>query len=64
VKLRALFDHAPEHFAERMIAGLSSDSRMIKKDFAFFALAGSKAHGAQYIRDAIAQGASTVIAEG
>lgn len=64
MKLRALFDQVPERFAERMIAGLSSDSRMIKKDFAFFALAGSKAHGAHYIRDAIAHGASAVSAEG
>jgi len=64
VKLRALIESVPPLDGERMIAGLSSDSRMIKKDFAFFALAGSKAHGAHYIRDALAQGASAIIAEG
>lgn len=64
MKLRALIDHCSALYAEWTIAGLSSDSRKIKKDFAFFALAGSKAHGGTYIRDALHHGASVIIAEG
>lgn len=63
VKLRVLIDHVPSPHHDVEIEGLSSDSRLIKDHFAFFALAGSKARGGHFIKDAIQRGASVVIGE-
>lgn len=63
VKLRALIDHVPSPHHDVEIEGLSSDSRLIKDHFAFFALAGAKVRGGDFIKDAIQRGASVVIGE-
>jgi UDP-N-acetylmuramoyl-L-alanyl-D-glutamate--2,6-diaminopimelate ligase len=43
------------------IAGLSADSRRIAKGDLFFALSGSKADGAAFIKDAIGRGAAAIL---
>ncbi len=48
---------------DKTIAGLSADSRQIKKDFAFIAIPGTTADGTQFIDQAIQNGATTIIAE-
>ncbi len=63
VTLATIIDDLPTSFSDVLIKGLSSDSRAIEEGFAFFALAGSKADGAVYIKHAIERGASVVISE-
>lgn len=46
-----------------IIAGLSSDSRVIRPGFLFAALPGSKSSGDQYIEDAIQNGAVAILAQ-
>ena len=45
------------------IAGLSADSRKIKPGFLFVAIAGAKADGAHFAKQAVAAGAAAVAAE-
>ena len=45
------------------IAGLSADSRKIKSGFLFFAIAGAKADGAHFAKQAAIAGAAAVVAE-
>src|SRR5690348_14390323 len=47
--------------ADVEISGISSDSRQVKPGDLFFALAGTKADGAAYAKDAIARGAAAVV---
>ncbi|MFM8608657.1 MAG: UDP-N-acetylmuramoyl-L-alanyl-D-glutamate--2,6-diaminopimelate ligase [Hyphomicrobiales bacterium] len=63
MKLRALIDHVPSPHHNVEIEGLSSDSRLIKDHFIFFALAGTKARGADFIKDAIQRGASVIVGD-
>ena len=63
VKLRSLIDHVPLSHHDVEIEGLSSDSRLIKNKFVFFALAGSKARGVDFIKDAVHRGASIIVGE-
>ncbi|ARP64886.1 UDP-N-acetylmuramoyl-L-alanyl-D-glutamate--2,6-diaminopimelate ligase [Mesorhizobium sp. WSM1497] len=44
------------------VTGISSDSREVKADVVFFALAGTKADGAVYAADAAARGAAAIVA--
>ena len=63
MRLGDLLPEAPfaEALAAREIAGLSADSRAVDANFAFFALAGSKADGAGFAAQAVARGAVAVI---
>ncbi|HEY1309339.1 MAG TPA: UDP-N-acetylmuramoyl-L-alanyl-D-glutamate--2,6-diaminopimelate ligase [Pseudolabrys sp.] len=45
------------------IAGIAADSRKVKPGFLFFAIAGAKADGAHFVRQAVAAGATAVAAE-
>lgn len=47
--------------ADRTIAGVSSDSRALEAGDVFVALAGSKADGSSYAKDAVAKGAAAII---
>ena len=47
-----------------IVSGLTSDSRRVKPGHVFFALAGTRADGANFIKDAVAKGAGAVIAAG
>jgi UDP-N-acetylmuramoyl-L-alanyl-D-glutamate--2,6-diaminopimelate ligase len=47
-----------------MVSGLTCDSRRVKPGDVFFALAGTRVDGANFIRDAVAKGAGAVIAAG
>jgi UDP-N-acetylmuramoyl-L-alanyl-D-glutamate--2,6-diaminopimelate ligase len=47
---------------EQEIAGLTADSRRVSPGFLFAALSGSKADGAAFIADALAKGASAILA--
>lgn len=55
-------DEAGESVGDLEISGLSADSRKIEKGMLFVALAGTKADGAAYVADAVARGASAVVA--
>lgn len=46
-----------------LIAGLTSDSRQVRKNYLFAALPGSKLTGSQFIEDAIHNGASIILAD-
>lgn len=43
------------------IAGISSDSRAVRKNFLFFALSGQRHNGCEFITDAIRHGASAIV---
>ncbi len=45
------------------VEGISYDSRNIDKNFAFFALHGSKTDGSKYIHEAVSKGASVIICD-
>ncbi|MEF0938839.1 UDP-N-acetylmuramoyl-L-alanyl-D-glutamate--2,6-diaminopimelate ligase [Rhizobium sp. BR 362] len=49
-------------FGDLEITGLSADSRKVAPGMAFVAVAGTKADGASFIADAVARGASVVVA--
>jgi UDP-N-acetylmuramoyl-L-alanyl-D-glutamate--2,6-diaminopimelate ligase len=49
---------------DTVVAGLTADSRAVKTGDVFAALAGTKANGAQFIRDAISKGAAAIICDG
>ncbi|MGH6664203.1 MAG: UDP-N-acetylmuramoyl-L-alanyl-D-glutamate--2,6-diaminopimelate ligase [Pseudolabrys sp.] len=51
------------HQAGIDIAGLTADSRKVKPGFLFFAIAGAKADGAHFAKQAVAAGAVAVAAE-
>ena len=51
------------HFSKKnlKVAGISSNSNKIKKNYIFFAIKGKKENGEKFIKDAIQKGASTII---
>ena len=51
------------HFASIEIAGVTADSRKVKPGFLFVAIAGAKADGAHFAKQAAAAGAAAVAAE-
>lgn len=53
---------APAGAANIEIAGLTSDSRSVRRGFVFAAIAGSKADGARFIADAVSKGAVAILA--
>jgi len=65
MKLAALFpdDKVEARFADLEISGLAFDSRKAAKGFLFFAVAGAKADGAHFARQAVNAGAVAVAAE-
>jgi UDP-N-acetylmuramoyl-L-alanyl-D-glutamate--2,6-diaminopimelate ligase len=50
-------------FAGHEVAGISADSRAVKPDFLFVAVPGTKADGLSYVGEALAAGATAVMAE-
>ena len=44
------------------VAGVTADSRAAKSGFVFVALSGTKADGASYAADAVARGATSIVA--
>jgi UDP-N-acetylmuramoyl-L-alanyl-D-glutamate--2,6-diaminopimelate ligase len=65
VKLRDLLPKAAIDARQAAIdiAGLTADSRKVKSGFLFVAIAGAKADGAHFARQAAAAGAAAVVAE-
>jgi UDP-N-acetylmuramoyl-L-alanyl-D-glutamate--2,6-diaminopimelate ligase len=65
VKLHDLLPEAKidARYAGIEIAGVSSDSRKVKPGFLFIAIAGAKADGAHFAKQAAAAGAVTIVAE-
>jgi len=53
----------PEDVAAIAVAGLEYDSRRVKKDFLFFAFAGSRVDGRRFAQDALARGARAVVSD-
>jgi UDP-N-acetylmuramoyl-L-alanyl-D-glutamate--2,6-diaminopimelate ligase len=60
VKLRG--ELAPD-IAGSNVAGIAYDSRRVKRDFLFFAFAGSRVDGRRFAQDAVARGALAVVSE-
>src|SRR5271170_404607 len=48
--------------SDRLITGLTSDSREVKPGFLFAALAGTHTDGARFVADAIERGAAAILA--
>jgi len=65
VKLRDLVPEAPIDASQRAIgiSGVTADSRKVRPGFLFFAIAGAKADGAHFAKQAAAAGALAVAAE-
>lgn len=64
MRLSALLDNSETFLTiDPEIAYLTLDSRELKKDAAFFAIAGSKNDGRQFIQDAIAKQAAAIFVE-
>ena len=59
--LKNLIKGIPSNKRNIQIAGISSNSNEIKKDYIFFAIKGKKENGEKFIKDAIKKGASTII---
>ncbi len=49
--------------ADRPVAGVAFDSRMVEAGDVFFALAGAKDDGVRHVADAVRRGASAIVAE-
>lgn len=45
------------------VCGIASDSRKVRKDFIYVAIAGEKVDGSIFIKDALARGASVIVSE-
>jgi UDP-N-acetylmuramoyl-L-alanyl-D-glutamate--2,6-diaminopimelate ligase len=65
IRLGDLLLHAglDARIADRMIAGLTADSRAAKPGYAFFAVPGTKSDGLSFAAAAVANGARVVVAE-
>ncbi len=55
---------AQNALASRVVSGAASDSRKIHPGDVFFALAGTKDDGLKHVADAVARGATAIVAEG
>jgi UDP-N-acetylmuramoyl-L-alanyl-D-glutamate--2,6-diaminopimelate ligase len=66
MKLAALLDDpslvAEPALLEREIAGITADSRRVKRGYVFAALPGAKSDGRAFIKDALANGAAAILA--
>jgi UDP-N-acetylmuramoyl-L-alanyl-D-glutamate--2,6-diaminopimelate ligase len=67
LRLVDIFPQAAEKIgsagAERVITGITSDSRAVIKGSVFVAVSGAKADGLQFVPDAVAKGASVIISD-
>ena len=61
--LKKIINKVPLHISNKNIKGLALDSRLVKKDFIFFALKGEKYNGDSFISSALKKGASLIITE-
>ena len=61
--LKKIINKVPLHISNKNIKGLALDSRLVKKDFIFFALKGHKYNGDRFISSALKKGASLIITE-
>ena len=61
--LKKIINKVPLHISNKNIKGLALDSRLVKKDFIFFALKGQKYNGDRFISSALKMGASLIITE-
>jgi len=65
--LRSVFSNAPltalDPIPPVMIAGVSSDSRRVRKGFAFVAIKGESSDGFNYIPSAVANGARVILSD-
>ena len=64
MRLDQLFDDAPRDVGAITVTGLTADSRRVQPGFVFAALAGSAAHGRDFVKQAVAQGAAAVLSAG
>jgi UDP-N-acetylmuramoyl-L-alanyl-D-glutamate--2,6-diaminopimelate ligase len=63
MRLDALLPGAPEVLRALDVTGVTADSRAVAPGFLFFALAGAKADGLQFARQALAAGAAAIVGE-
>src|SRR5258708_7856289 len=58
---RTLNMHLDARFAGIPVHGITADSRQVRKGFIFVAVNGARAHGGDFIPDALARGAALII---
>ena len=61
--LKDKFKNLEDHFKEVDIAGISNNSKNIKKNFIFFTFVGNNTNGNLYINEAKKNGAKIVISQ-
>ena len=61
--LKDKFKNIENHFKEIEIAGISNNSKNVKKNFIFFAFSGNKTNGNFYINEARSNGAKILISQ-
>ena len=59
--LKNLIKNTPKDKINKIISGLSANSKEIKKNYIFFAIKGGKFNGERFIEEAIRKGASVII---
>ena len=59
--LKNLIKNISKDKGRKIISGLSTDSRKVKKNFIFFAIKGNKSNGENFIKNAITNGATVVV---
>ena len=59
--LKNLIKKISKNKGRKIVSGLATDSRKVKKNFIFFAIKGNKSNGENFIKNAITNGASVIV---
>ena len=59
--LKNLIKNISKNKGRKIVSGLATDSRKVKKNFIFFAIKGNKSNGENFIKNAITNGASVIV---
>ena len=59
--LKNLIKNIPKDKGNIVITGISTNSKVVKKNNIFFAIKGNKLNGETFIKDAIYKGASVIV---
>ncbi|MCX7836268.1 MAG: UDP-N-acetylmuramoyl-L-alanyl-D-glutamate--2,6-diaminopimelate ligase [bacterium] len=63
IEVKKLFPHIKQSFVNKVVNGLTNDSRQVLPGYVFFAIKGMNADGNEFIGEAIKKGASVIVSE-